>query len=152
MATRTDTPITELIDLLWAIVLIQGAMAVVLSITAVVAFAFSGPAVAVPAVLTITATVATLLTARGLRHRRRWARRVTLFSEWGLLGLATLDAVLTLALAKTLPGLVSLIVGFVVPVVVLRLLRRTKAAYRTPEQSPIEQAITDRVPVLDALV
>ncbi len=91
-------------------------------------------------ILTLGATTLAFLSARGLRARKRWARRVTIFSEWGLIGLASIDLVLTIALASNLPGLVSMVTGFVIPITVLRVMRKTKQLFR---QTPVDEVAVD---------
>jgi len=156
MDTNTNRSPSDLIDLMWAIVLVQAALLVVVAIESLLFFAFAGPAIAVPFVLTTAATVLAFFAGRGLRRRRRWARRVTLWSEWGLIVLATLDLVLTMILASTLPGLVPLIVGFVLPITMLRLLRRSKGEFVGPSAEQLQTEPEQRLVVeparFDALV
>ncbi len=154
---RSSQRLMQFLDVLRALVLLQGAMLLLVALEAIVMVAFAGPAIAGIFLLSTGATVLTFLTVRGLRKLRRWARRVTIVSEWGLIVFATLDLLLTFALVGSPPPLIPLMVGFVIPIAALSLLRITKPLFieqgsgdSDVEVPPGEPIPADR-PILDVL-
>lgn len=154
--TRSSQRLPQLLDVLRAFVLLQGAMLLILALETIVMVALSGPAIAGTFLLSAGASVLTFMTVKGLRKHRRWARRVTIFSEWGLIAFATLDMVLTLILAGSLPPLIPLMVGFMIPIAVLRLLRSTKPMFVErgsgdgTVEAPSDVGVPSDRPLLDA--
>ena len=152
MDTNGDTQQQELLPILWTLVMLQGGFALLLAIASVVAFGLSGPGAIVPFALTISATVVTFLAARGLRRQRRWARRVTIWAEWYLIVFAVLDTAFTLILTASLPPIIPLLSGLVIPIVVLRLLRLTKPLFNKQSEARADTHEESVEPLLDALI
>lgn len=129
-----------LLDIVWAIVLLQGGFLILSTIESLVANATQGFALIVVTILTATGAWLTLLAARGLRRRKRWAKRLTLTGEWFVLMLGAVELVATQFLDPSGIDLVPLITGVVVPISVLVLLRRTKPLFTsgpsTADQKP----------------
>lgn len=118
----------QLIDIVWAVVLIQGAITLLSFLEALVIGASQGipflPAIA----LTGLGAGLAFGAARGLRRRRRWARRVTLVAESLVLVLGIINVIATMALTEGL-GLMPVLTTVVVPVVVIVMLRRAKPVF-----------------------
>jgi hypothetical protein len=156
MNALTDLQKTSWLEIVWALVLVQGAILTMSAVEIFVVNVASGFVVALGLTLTAAAATLTLLTARGLRRSKRWARRVTLFGEWFVIVFAVLDVVATLFLGGSLPGLVSLTVGLVVPVTVLVFMRRLKSLF-APQPSattsgPSDKAVPTDDPVLGTVM
>jgi uncharacterized membrane protein (DUF2068 family) len=120
----------ELLDVMWAIVLIQGAITLLSFLEALVVGASQGVALVPILTLTGAGAVLALTSARGLRRRRRWARRVTLVAESLVLFAGATNFIATLVLAQRI-GLVSVLTTIVAPIAVLVLLRKTRDLFRT---------------------
>lgn len=137
---------------MWALVVLQGAMLVLASIESLVMNAISGFALVGVLGLTVGSATLALRTARGLRERRRWARRVTLIAEWGVLTLGSIEVVATMALAGTPPGLVPVITGIVMPVSVLVLLRKTKSLFVGSSAASAQRTENASIPTDDPVL
>jgi len=124
-------PREELIDVVWAVVVIQGAITLLSFLEALVAGATQGVALVPILVLTGGGGCLALASARGLRNRRRWARRVTLVAESLVLLVGTINLVASLALTQQV-DLVPVLTTIVAPVAVIVLLRRSRQAYTAP--------------------
>ena len=129
-STSTD-PIASRIQVLWALVILQGAILLTTTVEAAFLGFVLGGGLAIPAVLTATTAVVALLAARGLQRRHRWARRVLLIGEWFVIAFGVLEALATVFLAQTPPDLVPLVTGIAIPAAVLWLLRSVKTAFAT---------------------
>ena len=124
MAMRTE----ELGDGLWAIVLVQGSITLTSVIEALVGGLSQGVFAAPVVLLTLGAAILALASARGLRLRKSWAKRVTLLAEsllllMGLVGIAL--AILTRAQIGLMPVLTTLLV----PAAVIILLARNRKLF-----------------------
>lgn len=137
---------------MWALVVLQGAMLVLASIETLVVNAVFGFTLAGVLGLTVGSAILALRTARGLRERRRWARRVTLIAECGVLVLGLVEVVATMALAGTLPGLVPVVTGIVMPISVLVLLRRTKSLFVGSSAASAQRTENASVPTEDPVL
>lgn len=160
MNTTTDMQPRErqlqYLDVLRVLVLLQGAMLLLVALETIVMVAFAGPAIVGVFLLSTGATVLTLLTVKGLRKRKRWARRVTLVSEWAVLALASLDAIFTIVLVGSVPPLVPILVGFGIPIAALRLVRVTKPLFVHGDDLTAKSfqrvESSETLPKLDALI
>lgn len=121
----------EIIGIVWAIVLIQGAITVLSFMEGLVVGAAQGIPLLPAVVLTGGGGAMALVAARGLRRRKRWARRVTLVAESLILALGTINALASIALTQHL-GLMSFLTTIAAPVVVILMLRRTKPLFVKP--------------------
>lgn len=133
MTTPTDPRTASRLEVVWAIVLLQGAILLMVTLESLVANAVFGFVLIANLALTAGAAVLTLVSARGLRRRRRWARRTTMLGESFLIVLGGFDVVATLILAGTLPGLVPLVVTIGAPIAVLALMRGSKPVFSPPD-------------------
>ena len=139
----------ELLDIIWAIVLLQGGILVLSATESFVANLTQGFLLIAVFVLTALAAAATLLAARGLRQRKRWARRLTMTGEWFVLVLGVIELVATQLIDPAGIDLVPLITGAVMPITVLVLMSRAKGLFvsrddrtETVEHSPeLEAAV-----------
>lgn len=129
----TPTQMHEMLAIVWSLVLLQGAILVLSTIESLVVNATQGFALIAVSALTGTAAALALLSARGLRKRKRWARRLILVAEWFVLTLGSIELVATQFLDAAGPDIVPILTGVVAPVTVLVLLRRTKPPSRSPE-------------------
>lgn len=142
-----------LLGVLWAIVLLQGSITLLSVLEAAVGgFALGSILLAAPVItLTAAGAIVALASARGLRHRKRWARRVTIAAECLVLATGMLNLLLTAFLANALLGAVPLVTTIMVPITVLVLLRRLKGLFVgkaepssaeaiEPETSPVSVA------------
>lgn len=127
---RTGKGSHEIVDGLWAIVLLQGAIILTTTVEAFVgglslgSIAAAGPVV----LLTFSGAVLALVSARGLRLRRRWAMRTTVVAESLLLVMGLVGVGLSV-LMDAQPGLVSILTTFVMPAAVLILVVRSSSMF-----------------------
>lgn len=119
------------IDVVWAIVVIQGAITVLSFLEALVVGASQGAALVPILALTGGGAALALLSARGLRGRRRWARRVTLIAESLVLLVGLINLAASILLAQRI-GLVPTLTTIVAPIMVLVLLRKAKESFTAP--------------------
>lgn len=132
-----------LLDIVWAIVLLQGGFLILSTIESLVTNATQGFALISVTVLTGTGAFLTLRAAHGLRRRKRWAKRLTLTGEWFVLTFGVVELVATQFLDPAGIDLVPLITGVVMPISVLVLLRRTKSLFAA------EQSAEDQKPIVE---
>ena len=125
----TTTEQSGLLDIVWALVLLQGGMLVLLAIESFIANLTQGFLLIAVFILTALAATFTLLAARGLRHHKRWARRLTLTGEWFVLLFGLLELAATQLMDPAGIDLVPLLTGVIVPITVLALMRRTKELF-----------------------
>jgi hypothetical protein len=125
----------ERLGIIWSLVLLQGGILVVSTLESLVANATQGFALIAISIVTGMAVVLALMSARGLRRQKRWARRLTLVAEWFVLTLGSMELVATQLLDSTGPDIVPVLTGIVVPSVVLLLLRSTKPLFKRNEPS-----------------
>lgn len=119
----------ELVDIVWAIILIQGGITVLSLIEALVLSAIQGGALPPVVIITATGAVLAFASARGLRRRRRWARRLTVVAE----SLVLVFGGINLAAAAILnqqAGLMPVLTTVLAPAVVLALLWKTRDRFR----------------------
>jgi len=121
----------ELIGVVWAVVLVQGAITLLSFLEALVIGAFLGVALVPVLLLTGAGAAMALAAARGLRHGRRWARRVTLIAESLILAVGTVNAVASIVLTQQL-NLMPFLTTIAAPVAVILMLRRTKSLVAEP--------------------
>ena len=123
---ETKTSISQRIELIWVLVTVQAAIAVVSTIESAFALLGFGPAVAPITILSATGAMATFLVARGLlrqsRRAYRWARRL----ERGWLVIAAFDLILALVFTRRGLGLTPTLVRIALPATILRLLGTTE--------------------------
>lgn len=121
----------EMIGIVWAIVLIQGAITVLSFVEALAMGAAQGIPLVPALVLTGGGAALAFVSARGLRRSKRWARRVTLVAESLILAWGTINALASIALTQHV-GLMALLTTIAAPVVVIVMLRRTKPLFAKP--------------------
>ncbi|HET8569352.1 MAG TPA: hypothetical protein VFM93_10250 [Candidatus Limnocylindria bacterium] len=117
----------QLLDVVRALVLLQGAILVAATIEALIwGSAFGGgAATAVPS----AAAAAALLVARAnVGNERRWARRVLFVVEGALIATIAIDGALALLITRALPPATALVTRLLIPLAVIALLRRARAA------------------------
>ncbi len=115
------------LDVVRALLLLQGSILVVTTIEAVfwgVIFAGAGS----PAVLSGAAAVMILIARARLRADRRWSRRVIYGVEGLTLAFLVVDGGLAIAIAGALPRVVALLTRLLLPLSVIALLRRSARA------------------------
>ncbi len=114
-----------LIDIVWAIVLIQGGITILSLIEALVLNAFQGGVLLPVVIITGAGAVLAFVGARGLRRRRRWARRLTMVAESLVLVVGGINLGLAMILNQQ-AGLMPVLTTILAPAVVLALLRKTR--------------------------
>ena len=114
-----------LLDIVWAIVLIQGGITVLSLIEALVLNAFQGGVLLPVVIITGAGAVLAFVGARGLRRRRRWARRLTMVAESLVLVVGGINLGLA-AILNQQAGLMPVLTTILAPAVVLALLRKTR--------------------------
>lgn len=122
----------QLIDVVWAVIVIQGAITLLSFLEALAMGAFQGVPLVPILVLSGGGAILALASARGLRARRRWARRATMIAESLVLLVGSINLLLSMAMTQQI-GLVPMLTTIVAPLVVIVLLRRTREWYATPE-------------------
>ena len=121
----------EVIGVVWAVVLVQGAITLLSFLEALVIGVALGVPIVLVLVLTGTGAAIALAAARGLRRRKRWARRATLIAESLILAIGIINALASLALSGQL-SLMPFLTMIAAPVVVILMLRRTKPLFAKP--------------------
>lgn len=119
----------ELVDIVWAIILIQGGITVLSLIEALVLSAIQGGALPPVVVITATGAVLAFASARGLRRRRRWARRLTVVAESLVLVVGGINLAAA-AILNQQAGLMPVLTTVLAPAVVLALLWKTRDRFR----------------------
>lgn len=114
----------SLVDVIRVLLLVEAGIAVVMSIEALFAVAFAGPAAVPIAVLGIAGAVTTLLLARGIARRSRRARKLALWLQAGIVTVALVDTALAIVIAQRGLELVPTLTRIVLPVSIFTLLRR----------------------------
>lgn len=122
-------PVQGLLDIVWAIVLLQGGFLILLTIESLVANAVQGFALIGITIITGLAATMTLVAARGIRRHRRWARRVTMVGEWFLLVFGVIELLATQMIDPSGADLIPLVTGIILPVSVLVMLRRSRKVF-----------------------
>lgn len=120
-STQMDTSVLGVIRTL---LLIQGGIAVMSTLEALLAAAAFGPLSAPIVVLTGGAAFLTLMAARGVVRRSPRARTTAIWLEGLVLAFAVVDLFLAIVLARRGLELVPVLTRMVLPVVIIRLLRR----------------------------
>ncbi len=119
----------ELVDIVWAIILIQGGITVLSLIEALVLSAIQGGALPPVVIITATGAVLAFASARGLRRRRRWARRLTVVAESLVLVVGGINLAAA-AILNQQAGLMPVLTTVLAPAVVLALLWKTGDRFR----------------------
>jgi hypothetical protein len=112
------------VDVVRILLLIQGGIAVTSTIEVFLVGAFTGFFIAPLMLLTLVAAVLTLWAARGVRLRSRRARKVTFWAQGTILAFAIIDLLLAIFLARRGLALVPTVTRIVLPVAIMRTLRR----------------------------
>jgi len=115
---------TSVLGIVRILLLLQGAIAVMSTLEALVVGAALGAFLGPIILLTAGAAVLTLMAARGVVRRSRRARTTAMWLEATVLVFAVVDLVLALFLARRGLELVPVFTRIVLPVTVIRLLRR----------------------------
>ena len=115
---------TSALGVIRTLLLLQGGIAVMSTLEALVAAATFGPFSALVVVLTGGAAFLTLMSARGVVRRSRRARTTAIWLEGFVLAFAVVDLILAILLAKRGLELVPVLTRIVLPIAVIRLLRR----------------------------
>lgn len=135
------------LDVMWAVVFLQGSILVATSLESLVINIGTGFAIAPILLFTSLAAFVTLMTAKGLRRRRSWARRVTIVTEWLVLVVGAAEVVATVALAGTAPQLMPVAVTVVMPIAVLVGIRRIRVLF--PEESEAKPTLREDEVTID---
>jgi hypothetical protein len=143
---RTTGQSGDLVEVVRVLVLMQGAILVATTIEAAIFGLAFGPASRPAVLLTAGAAILTLTTARGLGRRRRWARRLTIIAEIGVLAGGLLELGLALAFTGAAIGIVPILTRLVVPIIVIVALREpaTRSSFG-PIAPPSSVAIPEPV-------
>jgi len=123
-------PTDDLLDVVRALLLLQGAILVATTIESLfwgIVFASTGG----PVVMSATSAVVILIARVRLRADRRWARRLVYAVEGLILLSATIDTAISLALAHALLPMVTLLTQIALPISVIVLLRGSRAPRAT---------------------
>lgn len=124
MARRPRQPVPgSAVDVARALLVVQGAVAATAALEVAVWAAFGMP-VGVPVLLTGGAALLTLALAAGVGRRSRLARRLVILAEVAWVALALVDMALAVALARRGLELVPVLTRILLPLAVVRLLRR----------------------------
>lgn len=115
---------TSVLGVVRVLLLVQGGIAVLSTLEVAIAVFAVGPAVAPLVLLNVLAAILTLVAARGVARRSRRSRRLAISLEWIVLIFAVLDLALALFLAKRSLELVPVLTRLVLPLAVVRMLRR----------------------------
>lgn len=128
------------LGVLWALVIIQGAITVLSALEALVVSVATGTIiVAWPIVaLTTGGAVLALAAARGLHRRSRWAQRVSVIAEVIVLGSGLVNLALSLFLADAFLDLVPTLTTIAAPIAVLLLIRETAPLFDDPRDEMAE--------------
>lgn len=126
---HTPEALASWLNVVWAMVLLQGAILVATSLESLVISIGTGFVTAPTLLLTSAAAVLTLMTAKGLRRRRRWARRVTIVSEWLVLLVGGAEVIATIVLVGSAPQLMPVAVTVIIPLAVLVCMRRVRPLF-----------------------
>jgi len=145
----TTTQQRGLLDIIWAIVLLQGGILVLSASESFIANLTQGFLLIAVFILTALAAAATLLAARGLRQRKRWARRLTLTGEWFVLVIGVIELIATQLIDPAGIDLVPLITGAVMPIAVLVLMSRAKGLFVSGDEGT---ETVEQLPELEAAV
>ena len=115
---------TSVLGVIRTLLLIQGGIALMSTLEALLAAATFGPLAAPVVVLTGGAAFLTLMAARGVVRRSARARKTAIWLEGFVLVFAVVDFFLAIVLAKRGLELVPVLTRVVLPIVIIRLLRR----------------------------
>lgn len=113
-----------LVDVAHLLIFVQGAIAVTMVLEAAVGGLLAGPAAALVVIPTVVTAVLILSSARGVARRSKRARRIVILVEVFIVLMATIDLLLAVLLARRSLELVPILTRFVLPITVIRLLRR----------------------------
>jgi hypothetical protein len=124
-------PADDLLDVVRALLLLQGAILIATTIEAIIwGVLFSGT-VGAPALMSAAAAAVVLLARLRVRPDRRRTRRLVYLVECAILATFVIDAVLAVALPHALPPPAAVFTGCVLPLSAVLLLRRSTRAART---------------------
>ena len=115
-----DSPV----DIARLLIFVQGAIAVTMTLEAAIGGLLAGPAVVFVVVPTLVAAILTLWLARSVGRRSRRARRLVVIIEVMVVLLALVDLLLAIVLAQRSLELVPILTRLVLPLAIIRLLRR----------------------------
>lgn len=123
-------PADDLLEVAKVLLLLQGALLVATTIEALVWAIFFPGANGSPALMSGATAVAILFARIRVRPDRRWSRRIVYIVEGVILLTAAIDLAIGLALAHSLPPMVTLLTQIALPIAVVALLRRSSAQPR----------------------
>lgn len=123
---RSTSP-ADLLDVLRVLLLLQVSLFVVAAIEAAAFVGFFGPGGLGSVVLSLAAATFVLVTRRRLDRLGRRGRRALVALEVVLVGSLALDTILALAMAGQVPGLMPAITQGLLPIAIVRLVRRAAA-------------------------
>lgn len=115
---------TSVLGVIRTLLLIQGGIAVMSTLEALLVGATFGVMLAPIILLTAGAAFLTLMAARGVVRRSPRARKTAIWLEGLVLVFAAIDLFLAIVLAKRGLELVPVLTRIVLPIVIIRLLRR----------------------------
>lgn len=114
------------IEVIRILVLVEAAIAVVMSVETLAALAFGGPAAAPLVFVAATAAIGTLWLVRGICRRSRRARRLAIWLQSGIVLVAVIDMALAVIVAQRGLELVPTLTRLVLPIAIFRLLRKSE--------------------------
>ncbi len=117
-------PIDTRVDVVRILLLIQGGIAVTSTIEVFLVGTLTGLFIAPLMLATLVAAIVTLWAARGVRLRSRRARKITFWVEGTILVFALIDLLLAMILARRGLALVPTVTRIVLPIAIMRTLRR----------------------------
>lgn len=118
-------PADDLLDVVRALLLLQGAILVATTVEAVVWGTLFSGAPGAPALMSAVAAGIVLIARLGVRPDRRRLRRLVYVVEGLILATFVIDAALAIALAHALPPLAAVVTDCVLPFSLVFLLRRS---------------------------
>lgn len=131
----------EVLDVVWAVLIIQGSITVLSALEAVVVGTATGLIYATWPGVALTAAGAwlALAAARGIRRQKPWARRVALLAEGLVLVTGIINVLLSVLLAGAMLDLVPSVTTIMAPIAVIVLLRRpaVQALFLKPDEAPV---------------
>jgi hypothetical protein len=123
-ASATEDAVDTRVDVVRILLLVQGGIAVTSTIEVFLVGAFTGFFIAPLMALTLTAAIVTLWASHGVRLRSRRARKVTFWAEGAIVVFAIFDLLLAIFLARRGLALVPTVTRIVLPIAIMRTLRR----------------------------
>ena len=135
METTGDDTNGGVLPIILALVLVQAGIATFAFIEVTLVAAFGFGSVGLPVLLTLTGSLVILALVRGLRLRRRRARRFVIATEVVMVVIGVVNLGLALLLTQQPVELVPVLTHFLIPLSVIHLLRRAAVRAEFPSRA-----------------